>query len=204
MIKKPLGRPTDPQARAARRQQIMNGARKCFVQKGFHASGMAMISAEAGVSIANIYQYFETKNDLITALVEEELSNDLAVIQALAEAENFSAGIKIAISRLAEGSDVPAMVQLRLEVLAESFRDPAVAEVVRKGEALTIKALAEILTKAKARGEFTGDFIPEEAAALILAFSDGMLSRLPIGPKPMQELVEPAFSFIAKALGLKQ
>lgn len=201
-MKKTLGRPVDPDARAVRRQQILDGARRCFVRKGFHASGMALISEEAGVSIANIYQYFETKDDLIVALVEEELENDLVVVRMLGEASTLYDGLKKAVTQLA-GGDVPGRVQLRQEVLAESFRNPAVAKVVKKGEVLTIKALANILAAARARGEIAANVDPEDMAILILAFSDGVLSRIPLKLRSLSAIVDPAFTFLAATLGLK-
>ena len=46
---KALGRPVNSEARAQRRAQILDGARACFLRKGFHAATTAEISAEAGV-----------------------------------------------------------------------------------------------------------------------------------------------------------
>ncbi|NHZ64676.1 TetR/AcrR family transcriptional regulator [Massilia genomosp. 1] len=60
-----LGRPVDADRRAARRRQIINGARGVFAREGFHVASTVEISAEAGVSGANLYQYSATKDDLI-------------------------------------------------------------------------------------------------------------------------------------------
>lgn len=203
MTQKSLGRPIDPDARAARRQQIMDGARNCFAQKGFHASSMSMISAEAGVSIANIYQYFETKDDLILALVGEELKSDMAVIDMIGQAPSLREGLEQVVQYLAGEGCSEGGVQLRLEVLAESFRNPVVAEEVRKNEVIMIEALAKTLSTAKKTGEIARHVVPEDAALLILAFADGLSSRLPIKIRPLSGLATPAFTFIAMSLGLE-
>lgn len=201
--KKHLGRPRDDEARAVRRQQILDGARACFVQKGFHASSIAMIAEEAGVSVANIYQYFETKDDLIIALVEAEVENDLAIVHLIGEAPDLRTGLNKAVSRLIGMAKMHTVVQLRLEVLAESFRNPAVAAVVQKGEELTISVLARALRAAQAKGEIRSDLKPAQSAALILALSDGLLSRLPISPRPLSELANEALQVLFSHLGVK-
>lgn len=162
-----------------------------------------MIGEEAGVSVANIYQYFETKDDLIVALVEEELKSDLALIRLIEEARNLREGLNVAVTRLLGVAQAQSAVQLRLEVLAESFRNPAVAKVVRRGEELTIAMLARVLTAAQGRGEIRSDLAPEESAAFILALSDGLLSRLPISPQPLDKLAKVVLNVLGAHLGLK-
>lgn len=200
---KHLGRPRDDEARAARRQQILDGARACFVQKGFHASSIAMIAEEAGVSVANIYQYFETKDDLIVALVEAEVENDLAIVCLIGEAPSLRDGLNAAMVRLTGMAKMHSVMQLRLEVLAESFRNKAVAAVVQQGEERTIAQLVQILRTAQAKGEIRGDLKPAQCAALILAISDGLLSRLPISPRPIRELAHEALQVLCSHLGMK-
>lgn len=201
--KKHLGRPRDDEARAVRRQQILDGARACFVQKGFHASSIAMIAEEAGVSVANIYQYFETKDDLIVALVEAEVENDLAIVRLIGEASSLREGLDAAMVRLIGMAKMHTVVQLRLEVLAESFRNPAVATVVQQGEERTIAQLAQILRAAQANGEIRTEIKPAQSAAVILALSDGLLSRLPISPRPIRELAHEAVQVLFSHLGMK-
>lgn len=207
MIKKSdhkhLGRPRDDEARAARRQQILDGARTCFVQKGFHASSIAMIAEEAGVSVANIYQYFETKDDLIVALVEAEVENDLAIVRLIGEAPSLRDGLNAAMVRLVGMAKMHTVVQLRLEVLAESFRNQAVATVVQQSEERTIAQLAKILRTAQANGEIRAELKAPQCAALILALSDGLLSRLPISPRPIRELANEAMQVLFSYLGMK-
>ncbi|GAA0573216.1 TetR/AcrR family transcriptional regulator [Rhizomicrobium electricum] len=202
-VKKHLGRPRDDEARAVRRQQILDGARACFVQKGFHASSIAMIAEEAGVSVANIYQYFETKDDLIVALVEAEVENDLAIVRLIGEASSLREGLDAAMVRLIGMAKMHTVVQLRLEVLAESFRNPAVATVVQQGEERTIAQLAQILRAAQANGEIRTEIKPAQSAAVILALSDGLLSRLPISPRPIRELAHEAVQVLFSHLGMK-
>lgn len=56
----------------AKRRQIVEGARAVFLTKGFDAASMNDIAREAGVSKGTLYVYFENKEQLFEAIVEQE------------------------------------------------------------------------------------------------------------------------------------
>ena len=58
----------------AKRQQIIEGARRVFIDMGFDAASMNDVTREAGVSKGTIYVYFASKEELFEALIEEERS----------------------------------------------------------------------------------------------------------------------------------
>src|SRR5215831_8857126 len=58
-------------ARAARRDQIAGAALACFARAGYHATTMADVAAQAGVSKGTPYLYFASKEALFLALHEE-------------------------------------------------------------------------------------------------------------------------------------
>jgi AcrR family transcriptional regulator len=65
------GRPAAGQD-PAKRKQIIEGARRVFIEMGFDAASMNDITREAGVSKGTIYVYFANKEELFEALIEEE------------------------------------------------------------------------------------------------------------------------------------
>ncbi|WFP76874.1 TetR/AcrR family transcriptional regulator [Mesorhizobium sp. WSM4906] len=65
------GRPAAGQD-PVKRAQIIEGARRVFIDKGFEAASMNDITREAGVSKGTIYVYFANKEELFEALIEEE------------------------------------------------------------------------------------------------------------------------------------
>jgi len=54
----------------ARRTQILLGAAQAFAEKGFHKATTREIAKAAGVSEGTIYNYFDTKRDLLVALID--------------------------------------------------------------------------------------------------------------------------------------
>jgi AcrR family transcriptional regulator len=58
---------------SSKRRQILDGARKLFMDLGFDGASMGEIARAAGVSKGTLYVYFADKNRLFEAIVEEEV-----------------------------------------------------------------------------------------------------------------------------------
>ena len=69
----------------AKRQKILDGAKRCFLSVGFEAASMNEITAEAGVSKGTIYVYFADKEELFAELIDRERGNMLISAQQLLE-----------------------------------------------------------------------------------------------------------------------
>src|SRR4026207_477969 len=54
--------------RAERREQILDGARRCFAEHGYEGATVAPLEAEIGLSRGAIFNYFASKEDLFVAL----------------------------------------------------------------------------------------------------------------------------------------
>ena len=57
---------------SSKRRQIIEGARAVFLAQGFDAASMNDIARAAGVSKGTLYVYFDNKEQLFEAIVEEE------------------------------------------------------------------------------------------------------------------------------------
>ena len=58
---------------SSKRRQILDGARKVFMDLGFDGASMNEIARSAGVSKGTLYVYFADKNRLFEAIVESEV-----------------------------------------------------------------------------------------------------------------------------------
>ena len=79
-----------------KRNQILDGAKKCFLDLGFDAASMNELTAAAGVSKGTLYVYFEDKLAILTALIERE---KLAALSAAANALNAGGTTREAMTR---------------------------------------------------------------------------------------------------------
>lgn len=162
---------------------ILAAARRCFLRSGFHAASTADISREAGVSVANMYQYFPSKDDLVLALVEEDLESDLAFFADLFRGEGFLDSVANALGALAEAGEDHAALGLRAEIFAEALRNARVREALARSEGRLAAALQAQVAQAAACGEIAlADGVrAADIAALLLALADGVFSAAGLG-----------------------
>jgi len=70
----------EPMLDTAKRRQILDGARSVFLAQGFEGASMNDIARVAGVSKGTLYVYFENKERLFAAVVEQERAQHVEVI----------------------------------------------------------------------------------------------------------------------------
>lgn len=63
--------PVVGQRGARTRQQLLDAALELFAERGFHATVVDDIARTAGVSRATLYQYFDSREQIVTELLEE-------------------------------------------------------------------------------------------------------------------------------------
>jgi AcrR family transcriptional regulator len=120
------------EAPEVRRRQILDAAEKRFREAGLHASKMADVAAEAGVSVGMIYQYFPSKEALIEELVRQAAEEQLARISAIFNADtvNFRDAIRAAAKTFRLLVLDQARTTLQLEIAAETARNPQLRRFV--------------------------------------------------------------------------
>lgn len=68
------------------RQGVLDTARRLFAERGFAATSLQQIADALGVTKANVYYYFRTKNAILEALLDERV---LALEALLDQAERI-------------------------------------------------------------------------------------------------------------------
>jgi len=79
------GQPKWRRRKDARPAEIVVAALAVFSEKGFAAARLDDIAARAGVSKGALYLYFETKQELFTAVVRAAVTPNLDVIEQVAK-----------------------------------------------------------------------------------------------------------------------
>jgi AcrR family transcriptional regulator len=67
------------------RDHLLETALRLFNQHGYHATGIDLIIATAGVAKTTLYRHFETKEDLILAALERRDEQDRDAMRAFVE-----------------------------------------------------------------------------------------------------------------------
>lgn len=194
------GRPANTAARLERRAAILEAAQGCFVRKGFHATSTAEISQAAGISVAGLYQYFPSKDDLIVALVEHELEVNLQLVRQLLEAEDVFAAIADLMQTFAGSKELAAGARLRLEILAEATRNEVVAAALDSSDARLLAAMSRAVARAQERGQIDRGLAPEDVALFLDCLSEGVFAHLCRDTAESPPPVAPALALLSRAL----
>ena len=159
-----------------RQQQILDAACDCVRRSGFHGASMAEIAQAAGLSVGQIYRYFENKEAIVAAIVAQ----DLAEMRAkFAEFETAGGSmVDMAIDQCARAVDRnydPARAALVLEVLAEAARNPKVAAIVQAADAAERALARKLLDQAHAPGRDEAETLARGEVLSMLI--EGMVMR---------------------------
>jgi AcrR family transcriptional regulator len=161
---------------AARRQQILDAARRRFARDGFHATSMQQVIAEAGLSVGAVYRYFPSKSDLIVAIAQQLADGIAAQLSVIASDPDRSITevMEAAVGLVDANTGPDGILPLVVQVWAEAQRDPALRTMVAQiyGEIVTV--YEKIAANAVARGELPPDADPAAVgpnlAALVLGY----------------------------------
>ncbi|HWR40237.1 MAG TPA: TetR/AcrR family transcriptional regulator, partial [Patescibacteria group bacterium] len=78
--------PQDPQVRIT---EILNAAEPLFYSKGYHETAIADIAQKMGVAYGVVYYYFKSKEELLEALINRELSDFISKIKMTIRSKNI-------------------------------------------------------------------------------------------------------------------
>ncbi|MFF4309245.1 TetR/AcrR family transcriptional regulator [Streptomyces sp. 900105755] len=117
----------------ARRKQILDAARRCFLRDGFHSTSMQDLFAESGLSAGAVYRHFTSKDEMILAIAEENMRDVLDITVA------------VAVSR--QGRSMGEVMAELLDVIRAKSAEEDVAglAVLVWGEAMRNRSLADKL-----------------------------------------------------------
>jgi AcrR family transcriptional regulator len=171
--------------RAARRQQILDAGRACFMRNGFHATSMQDVIAEAGLSVGAFYRYFRSKDELIEAIAEQTVGRILRVISPVAERQPVPA-LPEAIALIIEGIDPEVSrdgaFAMAIQVWAESLRNPAQAHLVRHHYGKHFGLFRQIAQRAVDAGHIPPEADVDAVASVLFALVPGYaLQRVLLG-----------------------
>ncbi|MFI7618481.1 TetR/AcrR family transcriptional regulator [Nonomuraea terrae] len=162
----------------ARRRQILDAARRCFVRNGFHATSMQDVLAEAGLSAGAVYRYFKGKDDIIAAIASESLG-EVAAAFRVDDAER-PPGLDDIVDLLL-GVDRPPLAaseesaRLLIQVWSEALRSPSLSEKLHEVMEEARAVVGDLVRAHQRRGLLPADVPVEEVAGVLVAVVHGFL-----------------------------
>ena len=171
-----------PETRIERRQLLVDAAWRCAAVRGFRDLTVDDVCAEAEVSKGAFYGYFEHKQDLLLALLEDDSAALDAELAAITRAS--SSGVervqRFAQAMLARGDDA-ARVQVRADLWADLLTEHVVRERLAVATQRRRQLVRGWIEEAIASGELVA--IPANAlASILLALTDGLMLHGALDP----------------------
>lgn len=173
-----MPRPVNPVKLEARRQEILDAAQACFIQKGFHATTMAEICAAASISPGGLYRYFRSKEAIIAAMAEDERQMAADALQEVAESDDFLGSLANMVDKFVESYADPGHAALAAELMAEALRNPDFAAAARESQLRLREDVANMLRAGQAAGHVEASLDPAQTAVLLISAADGLGLRL--------------------------
>lgn len=171
-----------PETRFVRRQLLIDAAWRCAAVRGFRDLTVDDVCAAAGVSKGAFYGYFEHKQDLLLALLEDDsaaLDAELAEITS-ATSSGVERVRRFAQAMLARGDDA-ARVQVRADLWADLLTEDVVRERLAVATQQRRQLVRGWIDEAIASGELVA--IPANAlASILLALTDGLMLHGALDP----------------------
>jgi len=194
--------PSKAEARTqAQRERILTAAKSCFVRQGFHAASMAAIAETADMSPGLIYRYFENKNAIILAIIEQQLEMARGHIRQLHVSDDLVAGISDEFCDSCADRENSMSAALFLEMSAEATRDVQIADALSRFDSMIRTELVEWLGRNSEQG---GLGLPATIAApralMLVCLIEGLKVRAAREPQLDRKLLARGLSDVVTAL----
>ena len=198
---------------AAKRDQILSGARRVFLRDGFAAASTDAIAAEAKVSKRTLYVYYPSKEELF-ADVMRKLTIENPQTRALETIEEMSPGSKEELRRnllelarkIVATMMQPEYLALLRTTIADTHRFPQLGGIYRATvPERAMRSFAVLIEKSRERGVVGPDVDGDTAARMFVgpmltyAVLDGLLAEGLPHP-PAREKIEDIVDLYMKAI----
>jgi AcrR family transcriptional regulator len=160
-----------------RRRQILRAAMACFARRGFHPTTMNDISAEAQISVGLIYRYFDSKDAVITFMVDEHLQELRAVLEEARRTPTLFEALEIISARHCEEQSESFHLALVADLFAEAARNERVRVAVRDVSQFFIESVADLIASSDESATSKSGVSPRTAAEIIVDSTRGMMMR---------------------------
>ena len=154
------------------RERVLDAAAAVFAESGFEGARVAHIAKTADLSVGAIYNHYESKAELLAAVVERHSAADLAQLMASRQPGGV---LDLIAARGEQLNDRPPASPLLAEMILASSRDPEVAAVLVREASRQERLLADFVRLAQSAGDVVDDVEPSVVARFCLMLGLGSL-----------------------------
>lgn len=175
-------RTVNPQKAEIRKREILEAAKSCFEQKGFHATTMAEICTRANISPGALYRYFDSKEAIIESMSQE---NSFRAIEAFETAlleiragRDFADAFNELLDGIIANYCNREHGAMAAELIAEAMRNQTFADGCSRAYFELHQKLIAIIDCGQDICAVSKNINANEASTMIMAAIDGLVLRL--------------------------
>ncbi|MBA4863581.1 TetR/AcrR family transcriptional regulator [Streptomyces sp. PSKA54] len=167
-----------------RRQRILTVAQQLLTRNGWRSTTLTQIAREAGVSSAGLLHHFESKEQLLHAVLDTRDAYDEANMDLSGDLRERIEGVSERFRR------APDLVGMFSVLLIENLNPDAPLHDRLLGRYRTaVDTLAETIRQGQSAGKYRTDLDPVVKAVEIVAFLNGMETSWLLDPSiPLTEV----------------
>lgn len=190
----------------ARRRQILEAARDCFIAYGYHAAQIAQIARYAGLSKGGIYFHFASKREIFEALLNEEFEASIAFLRAVnASSQTLPQKLtQLALHYLRLFTERNELARFRVVIGEMAIRDPDVRVRLLELNAAYHDEVTTLLLRAIESNDLRADLDAPAVARLLIAVMDGLQEQFALHPavlfSEMERLTTAAVDVLLRGL----
>jgi len=177
-----------------RRQRILAVAERLLARNGWRNTSLAQIAREAGVTPAGLLHHFESKEQLLNAVLDaRDMDDDTHADRA--------GDLFVQIARVAERFQrAPELVGTFTVLLVENIApDAPLHDRLLDRQRAAVSIVASIIRREQRAGRYRQDLNPDTKAVEILAFVNGMETSWLLDPSiPLAEVFKEYAEMLAR------
>jgi TetR/AcrR family transcriptional repressor of nem operon len=171
-------RRSNQQRREQSTEQVLAAALKRFVSNGYHATSIDDIAGDADLTKGAVYFYFKGKSALLLELLSQSSELYRQIFDQMdasgrRAAEQLEMFVEWA-ARVGAKNDELLLLPILMS-LEFSGRDQTVEKAIARLYDRYHEQMERVVRQGQEEGEFDPDLAPREEAAVLVAFTDGML-----------------------------
>jgi AcrR family transcriptional regulator len=154
-----------------RRQQILDSAIALFAQRGVDRASLRTVGEAIGVSHTALRHYFSSRDEL---LVEVYKTHESVTFDDASSAQGSAVGAMVEAAE--RNRSIPGLVELYATLTTDALQQPhAVTRAFVRDRFRSLReTLATWIESGQRAGRIAADIDPRDAAALVIAASDGL------------------------------
>ena len=168
--------PPKQELSVVRKEQILEAAAVVFARLGFNKARMDDIVMEAGLSKGAVYWYFESKDEIITTILDRFLERELEDFKRISQGEGpIPDRFRTMMTMLAsEMEKVSGLMPIIYEYYALAAREKTIRKMVDKYISSYIDLLENLIKEGVDRGELK-EVQTRDVALSLVALMEGCM-----------------------------